>query len=449
MGGFDVLVRGGQIVGPVGIARADVGILDGLVAEIGPDLAGGAETEIDAEGLHVFPGVVDPHVHLNDPGRAEWEGFSSGTAAFAAGGGTCLFDMPLNASPPTIDGASFDLKLEAARGRALVDFCLWGGLVPGDPDRLDELAERGVVGFKAFMCATGIDDFDPADELTLFEGMRRAARLGLPVAVHAESDTITRRLAERARAEGRRAVRDYLASRPAVAEREAVARAIVLAKETGCSLHVVHVSTGAAVALVAAARSQGVDVTCETCPHYLVLTDDDAERIGALAKCAPPLRPRAEVEALWLELLAGNIPIMASDHSPAPPALKEGDDAFAVWGGISGCQTMRSTMLAESDRRSLTLPAISSLTATAAAERFALPGKGSLEHGRDADLALVDLGFEARLEAGDLLYRHPHSPFVGRVLRGRMMRTLVRGRTVFDDGRVTHEAPHGRLVRPR
>jgi allantoinase len=449
MGGFDVLVRGGQVVEPAGVARADVAILDGLVAEIGPDLAGGADLEIDAEGLHVFPGVVDPHVHLNDPGRAEWEGFSSGTAAFAAGGGTCLFDMPLNASPPTVDGASFDLKLEAARGRALVDFCLWGGLVPGDLDRLDELAERGVVGFKAFMCATGIDDFDPADELTLFEGMRRAARLGLPVAVHAESDTITRRLAEQAIAAGRLSVCDYLASRPAVAEREAVTRAIALAEETGCSLHVVHVSTAGAVALVAEAQARGVDVTCETCPHYLVLTDEDAERIGALAKCSPPLRPRAEVEALWLELLAGNIPFVASDHSPAPPTLKEGDDAFAVWGGISGCQTMRSTMLAESDRRGLTPAAVASLTATAAAERFALPGKGSLEPGRDADLALVDLGFEARLEAGDLLYRHPHSPFVGRRLRGRMMRTLVRGKTVFDDGRVTPEAPQGRLVRPR
>jgi len=449
MSGFDVLVRGGQVVGPAGVARADIAILDGLIAEIGPDLAGDAGIEIDAGGLHVFPGVVDPHVHLNDPGRTESEGFPTGTAAFAAGGGTCLFDMPLNASPPTVDGASFDLKLDAARGRALVDFCLWGGLVPGDPDRLDELADRGAVGFKAFMCATGMDDFKPADDLTLLEGMRRAAHLGLPVAVHAESDTITRRLAERALAEGRRSVRDYLASRPAVAEREAVVRAIVFAEETRCSLHIVHVSTGAAVALVAEARTRGVDVTCETCPHYLVLTDEDAEQIGALAKCSPPLRPRAEVDSLWLQLLAGNIPIVASDHSPASPALKEGEDAFAIWGGISGCQTLRGSVLAESVVRGLTPSAVASLTATAAAERFSLPAKGLLEPGRDADIALVDLAFETRLDASELLYRHPQSPFVGRVLRGRMMRTLVRGRTVFDDGRVTNEAPHGRLVRPR
>ena len=449
MSSFDVLVRGGRVVRPTGVEPADIAVVDGVIAEIGPELAGTAALEIDAAGLHVFPGVVDPHVHLNDPGREEWEGVSTGTAAFAAGGGTCLFDMPLNSSPPTLDGASFDLKLEAARGRALVDFCLWGGLVPGDADRLDELAERGVVGFKAFMCPSGIDDFEAADDGTLLEGMRRAARLGLPVAVHAEDAAITGRLAERAIAEGRRSVRDYLASRPAVAELEAVSRAIALAQETGCSLHVVHVSTGAAVTLVAEARSRGVDVTCETCPHYLVLTDEDAERIGALAKCAPPLRSRAEVEGLWRELLAGHVPIVASDHSPAPLALKQGDDAFAIWGGISGCQTLRGTLLAESDVRGLSPVEIASLTATAAAKRFSLPGKGSLEPGRDADLALVDLGVEYRLEAADLLYKHPHSPFVGRALRGRMMRTVVRGRTVFDEGRVALEVPHGRLVRPR
>ena len=170
MGTFDVLVRGARVVGPDSVTRADLGILDGLIADIGAELAGDATTEIDATGLHVFPGIVDPHVHFNDPGRAEWEGFATGTAAFAAGGGTCFFDMPLNASPPTVDGASFDLKLEAARGAALVDFCLWGGLVPGDVDRLDELADRGVIGFKAFMCNTGIDDFEQADDRDALRG---------------------------------------------------------------------------------------------------------------------------------------------------------------------------------------------------------------------------------------------------------------------------------------
>lgn len=447
MSAFDLLVRGGHVVTSTGVERADVAVLDGIVVEIGPELPGTAGEEVDAVGLHVLPGLVDPHVHLNDPGRRDWEGFASGTAAFAAGGGTCLFDMPLNAHPPTLDGASFDRKLEAAAGAAQVDFCLWGGLVPGDLDRLDDLAERGAVGFKAFMCASGIDDFEAADDLTLLEGMRRAAALGLPVAVHAENDAITRGLAARAVAAGRTAVADYLGSRPAVAEIEAVARAVALAGEAGCSLHVVHVSTGAAAAVVAEARARGVDVTCETCPHYLALSAEDAERLGAVAKCAPPLRPATEQEALWRRVLDGDVAIVASDHSPAPPALKRGDDAFSVWGGISGCQTTLRVVLAESEARGLTLPGVASLTAASAAERFGIASKGAVAVGRDADLALVDVAYEAALGAGELLYRHPHSPFVGRRLRGRVVRTILRGQTAAAEGRAVG-APRGRLVRP-
>jgi allantoinase len=449
MGTFDVLVRGARVVGPDSVTRADIGILDGLIAEAGDELAGGARTEIDATGLHVFPGVVDPHVHFNDPGRAEWEGFETGSAAFAAGGGTCFFDMPLNASPPTVDGASFDLKVEAARGRALVDFCLWGGLVPGDLDRLDELADRGVIGFKAFMCDSGIDDFPQADDRTLYEGMERAAQLGLPVAVHAENDAVTRKRAAHACAEGRRAMSDYLASRPVTAELDAVARAIAMAEQTGCSLHIVHASTAAAVLLVAEARTRDVDVTCETCPHYLLLTDEDAERIGALAKCSPPLRRRAEVEALWAELLAGTIPIVASDHSPAPPELKESDDAFAIWGGISGCQTLRSSLLAVAEPRGISLERIASLTSAAAADRFGLAGKGRLEPGFDADLAIVDLRHEGVLTDVELRYRHPHSPFVGSRLRGRVVQTLVRGSSVIHNGEIQAGPRRGRLVSGR
>ncbi len=447
MGTFDVLVRGGLVVGEDAAVLADVGIVDGVIAEVEPDLEGSAAAEVDATGLHVFPGVVDPHVHLNDPGRAEWEGFATGTAAFAAGGGTCLFDMPLNASPPTVDAVSFDLKLAAAKDVALVDFCLWGGLVPGSPDRLDELAERGVVGFKAFMCETGIPDFERADDLTLLEGMHRAARLELPVAVHAENDSITRGLAARAAREGRTSMRDYLVSRPAIAEREAVSRAIALAEETACSLHIVHLSTAAAVELVAAARTRGVDVTCETCPHYLVLTDEDAERIGALAKCSPPLRPRAEVDALWAEIATGNIPIVASDHSPSPPALKEGDDAFSVWGGIAGCQTLLRLLLTEAPAHGIDVTGIARLASSAAARRFRIGRKGSLAPGADADLALVDLEPVAPLTADDLRYRHRASPYLGLPLRGRVRATLVRGAVVFtSDGAVG--APMGRLVRP-
>ncbi|MEO5633520.1 allantoinase AllB [Gaiella sp.] len=447
MGDFDVLVRGGLVVGPTHVVPADLAIADGLIVEIGPEIEGSAAAEIDATGLHVFPGCVDPHVHLNDPGT-DWEGFSSGTEAFALGGGTCLFDMPLNASPPTVDGPSFDLKVAAAREQAHTDFCLWGGLVPGDVDRLDELAERGVIGFKAFMCDTGVDEFPAADDLTLYEGMARAARLGLPVAVHAESDAITMGLTERARREGRTSVRDYLETRPPFVETEAVARAILLAEETGCALHVVHVSTAAAAVLVAEARSRGVDVSCETCPQYLLLTDEDAERIGALAKCSPAIRPRAGAEALWGEVGAGRIPMLACDHSPAPPELKQGDDAFSWWGGISGLQTLRGTLLAVAQERGLTLPEVAGLTAGAAAERFALPRKGRLEVGFDADLALVDLGHEGIVERADLRYRYPQSPFVGMSTRGRVVRTLLRGDAVIEDGRLVPNATFGRIVRP-
>ena len=258
--------------------------------------------------------------------------------------------------------------------------------------------------------------------------------------MHAESDAITTGLAERARAEGRATMRDYLDSRPAIAELEAVGRAIALAEETGCSLHVVHVSTAASAVLVAEARARGVDVTCETCPHYLVLTDEDAERIGALAKCSPPIRPRAEVEALWAEVLAGAIPMIASDHSPAPPELKQGDDAFAMVGRHLGrADAARHAARRVSHRGAVSRRGdIAQLIAGAAADRFSLHSKGWLEVGRDADLALVDLDHESVVTNADLLYRHPQGPFVGRPVRGRVVRTLLRGTTVIDDGRLVH-----------
>ena len=276
----DLLIRGATVVLP-GVFRveADVAIEGEQIAAIGHDLE--AREEIDARGLHLFPGVIDAHVHFNEPGRTEWEGWATGTRALAAGGATACIEMPLNAHPPTIDGAAFDAKVEAARASAQVDFALWGGLVPGNLDRLDELAERGVVGFKAFMCDSGIEDFPAVDDEVLEAGMQRAAALGLPVAVHAERPSALR--------EPRGTTwRDFVASRPVEAELEAIEVALELAERTGCSLHVVHVSSGEGVALVAAS-----DATCETCPHYLTLTEDDLEELGTRAKCAPPLRPAA------------------------------------------------------------------------------------------------------------------------------------------------------------
>ncbi len=431
---YDVVVRGGTVWTASGPVVADVACDEGLIASIAPALDG--RTVVEAVGCQVLPGVIDAHVHLNDPGRSDWEGFASGTAALAAGGGTCLADMPLNSTPPTVDGDAFDAKVAASSGRAQVDFLFWGGLVPGPLDRLDELAARGVCGFKAFMASSGIDDFPRADDLTLYEGMCRAAALGLPVAVHAEDDEITGRLAARAVAEGRTSVRDYLESRPVVAELDAIARALVCAREAGCHLHVVHVSTAAGVALVAEARRGGQAVTCETCPHYLLLTDADAERIGALAKCAPPLRPAGERDALLASL--ADIDLIASDHSPSPPDMKTGTDAFATWGGIAGCQTTVAATLSAGVRL-LHLPR---LLGTGPAALLGIGGrKGRIEVGFDADLAIVDSSSVEALTVEELRYRHPQSAFAGMALRGRVRGTLLRG-SVVDGTRAS-----GRLIR--
>jgi allantoinase len=437
---YDLVVRGGSV---------EVGVVDGVVADVGAEVEGDAREVVDATGLLVLPGAVDAHVHLNDPGRARWEGFATGTAALAAGGTTTAIDMPLNAIPPTLDAASFAAKAEAARGVARVDVALWGGLVPGDVDRLDELAAAGAVGFKAFMSASGVEEFTAADDVTLLEGMARAARLGLPVAVHAESDAITSRLAARAVAAGRTGVRDYLASRPVVAELEAIGRAILFAEETGCALHVVHVSTGRGVALVAEARARGVNVTCETCPHYLVLDEDDAVRLGAAAKCAPPLRPAPVVAGLWDRLLAGDVDLVATDHSPSPAELKDtGEDHFAAWGGIPGAQTLVALLYSSGVvARGLPLDRLALLTATWPAARFGLaPAKGALVPGADADMLLLDPARDWTIARDDLLDRHRLSPFTGLTLRGRVVRTILRGQTIALDGQLVGE-PIGRVLR--
>jgi allantoinase len=440
----DLLVRGAALLGGEVL---DIAVSDGVVAQIGPELpAGGAEV-IDARGLVALPGVVDAHVHLNDPGRSDWEGIATGTRALAAGGATTCVDMPLNCLPSTVDGASFDAKVRAAEGVAHVDIALWGGLVPGDVDRLDELAGRGVVGFKAFMSKTGTSEFQAADDLTLLEGMARAAQLGLPVAVHAESRAITSGLAARAAAAGRVGMRDYLASRPVVAELEAIGRALGFAAETGCALHVVHVSTGRGVALVARARADGIDVTCETCPHYLVLDEEDAVALGAIAKCAPPLRPASDVAALWAQVMAGRVDLVASDHSPSPPSLKEGADMLTAWGGISGVQTTLALLWdAGVAGERLVAADLARLLGRGPAARFGLaPRKGLLEVGSDADLALVDPGGSWTVDRDSLHDRHGLSPVAGRTLRGRVVRTLLRGRTVAVDG-VPVGAPSGRVL---
>jgi allantoinase len=438
----DLVIRGGTVVGLAGTAREDVAVADGRIAATGPDLAVTGTEEVDATGMHVFPGGVDPHVHFNEPGRTDWEGIASGSEALATGGFTVYVDMPLNSLPVTTDADAFDRKRAAAEAASHVDFGLWAGLVPGSTGAIEDLWRRGARGFKAFLCDSGLAEFPPADDLTLLEGMRRCAPLGAIVLVHAENAAIVAELGRRAAREGRRGARDFAASRPVLAELEAIDRALFFAGETGCALHVVHVSTPRGVELVERARAAGVDATCETCPHYLLLTADDAERLGAVAKCAPPLRTAADREGLWTLIERGVLTIVASDHSPCPPELKAGDDFLSAWGGISGCQTTRGLLLA---RDQLPLPAVAAVTATNAARRFRLAGKGAVEVGCDADLAIVDLAREWELRASELRYRHRVSPYVGRRVRGRVVRTILRGRTVQRDGRLVRP-PSGRLV---
>ena len=457
---LDLVIRNALVVGASGPVPLWIGIREGSVVELAPEISESAKETIDADGLHAFPGVIDAHVHFNEPGRADWEGIATGSAALAAGGGTCFIDMPLNSSPPTLDAPSFKLKLAACQASARTDFALWGGLTPDNLDQLEALAECGVVGFKAFMSSSGINDFRSCDDESLYRGMRIAARLGLPVAVHAENEGMTRARAEMARKAGRTSPRDYLDSRPVLAEAEAISRALLFAEETGCALHVVHTSSSRGVELVRQAADTGqCNATCETCPHYLLLSEEDVERLGAPAKCAPPLRSNDEREKLLAEVAAGRVDTIGSDHSPSPPDLKNkstkyggaqsteyggaSPDFFAVWGGISGIQTTLRALLTLGLSHSL----IAGLLSSNVADRFRLPGKGGIRVGADADLALVDLSHASVLQAGELLDRHHLSPYIGRTLKGAVRRTLVRGRTVALDGSVVGE-PSGRFLRP-
>ena len=423
-----------------------IGIAEGRIVsfEEGP-----AREVIEASGLVVLPGVVDAHVHFNEPGRADWEGWTTGSRAAVAGGVTTVCDMPLNSTPPVVDVHAFDAKRTAAASQSYCDFALWGGLVPGRLESIEPLAERGVVGFKAFMCHSGIDDFPRADLATLRDGMRRAAALRVPVGEHAELDPPPRTPANPM------TVRDYLASRPVSIECDAVRTALDLAGETGCSLHIVHVSSGAAMALIVEARMRGVDVTAETCPHYLLLDAEDVVRIGAAAKCAPPVRQSGERESLWRALAAGQIDTIGSDHSPSPWSMKIDPDFGRVWGGIAGVQHLLPLMLdACSDPVAGRGPGfdLPRLCATRPAERFRLRPKGRLEIGADADLAMIADDEPRAITSDELEYRHRVSPWVGRRVSARMRRTLLRGETVWRDGQFTRAPsaahPIGRLITP-
>lgn len=427
----DVVIRG---------AEFDIAIEDEKISGVGPELPGG-KLELDARSYVVLPGLIDAHVHFNEPGRAAWEGAATGSRALAAGGGTLFVDMPLNSTPCTVNAAEFDRKRDALAAASLTDFALWGGLVPGGVDEMEELSERGVAGFKAFMSNSGLPEFARADDLTLYEGMREAARLKRVVAVHAESEEITSGLTARMLTQGRHDIPAFLDSRPVIAEVEAIRRAASLARETGCALHIVHISSGSGVAAALEARALGADISLETCPHYLFFTEEDLLRIGAVAKCAPPLRSEGERQSLLAHALRGDIDIIGSDHSPCPPELKDRENFFEIWGGIAGVQ---STLPVLWDL-GFTPERIAAATALNPARRLGLKDRGSLEAGHYADLVLLDpCGFTSHAEE-TLLHRHRTSPYKGRKMRGEVCQTIRRGATIYARGKILDNT-RGRFV---
>lgn len=440
MATYDLLIKNGTIVTADTTVQGDIAVKDGKIVEVssGKSLEGTADREINAEGLHIFPGMIDTHVHFNEPGRTEWEGLATGSRSLAAGGATSFFDMPLNSTPPTINKENLELKRSLAAEKSIVNPYFWGGLVPENIADLKDLHENGVIGFKAFMSPSGIADFNNVDDETIYKGMKEIASLGSILAVHAESTVMCDQLAKEKIEAGKVTARDYVDSRPIISEIEAVRRIISYAELTGCKLHIVHASSRKVVEVIKAAQQRGVDVTVETCPHYLSLTVKDLEEQGVIAKCAPPLRDEEEVDDLWRAVAEGEITTIGSDHSPAPASMKViKDNIFDGWGGISGAQSSLNILITEGHfKRNVPLEKIVELTATNPAKLFGLENKGTIAANYDADLTLIDLNESFELKKEDLFYRHQHSPYIGRTYKGAVKTTIVGGEVVFDNGQL-------------
>ncbi len=440
----DLVIRQGRVPtlrrGP-----SDIAIIEGKVFGISSRFTGTAKEELDAAGCLVLPGFIDAHVHLNEPGRTAWEGLETGTRALAAGGVTTFFDMPLNSSPVVLSESALRRKLSVARKKSLIDFGLWGGLVPGNVGEIEGLAKAGAIGIKAFMCSSGIEDFPAVDGKSLLVGAKACAEAGLTLALHAEDPDELEKFAHHA-ATGK-GWRDFVRSRPESCEVEAVRKALHVAEQTGCRLHIVHVSAPGALTLIAKARKRGIDVTCETCPHYLLLRETMMESLGANAKCAPPLRSSATVSKLWQAIKQQKTHTIGSDHSPSPPAMKAGRPFLEAWGGINGCQHAMPLFVQAARKRGLSWSLISSVLSSQAAQRFFLPQKGVLKIGSDADLVLLKPTNPKPIKKSELFTRHPESAYVGMDLAWKVAATFVRGTPVFRDGE--HDLHfRGQLLRP-
>ncbi|MFD8595580.1 allantoinase AllB [Kitasatospora sp. NPDC059646] len=442
-----VVIRSRRVVLPDGERPADVAVRGGRIEAVAGYRELTAEQVTDLGAVALLPGLVDTHVHVNEPGRTEWEGFASATRAAAAGGVTTIVDMPLNSVPPTTTAEALAAKRAAADGQLWVDAGFWGGAVPGNTGELAGLHRAGVFGFKSFLAPSGVPEFPhlatPAD---LEAALAEQARLGALAVVHAEDPAV---LDAAPRVPGAR-YRDFLASRPAGAEEAAVTGLLECARRTGARVHVLHVSSAAVLPLLRRAREDGVRVTAETCPHYLTLTAEQVPDGDTAFKCCPPIRDAANRDLLWQALADGGFAAVVSDHSPSTPDLKllrrhggSGDFA-AAWGGIASLQVGLPAVWTEARRRGHTLADVVRWMSAGPAELVGLGGrKGAVAPGCDADLVAFDPDAECTVRAERLHHRNPVTPYAGRTLTGQVRTTWLRGRVVDVDG-----APRGRqLVR--
>lgn len=443
----DIVVRGRRVVTQDGIRPAAIHLREGRISSVRAyaDVPTGASLR-DAGDLLVMPGLVDTHVHVNEPGRTEWEGFETATRAAASGGVTTIVDMPLNSVPPTTTVAALAEKRRAADGRIAVNVAFWGGVVPGNAAELAALCDAGVRGFKCFLVPSGVDEFPAVSEGDLRAALPILAERDRPLLVHAELQEPIERAGGKAAGGDPRAYGAWLQSRPDEAEVEAVALLARLAREFDAHIHVVHVSSAAAIPLIREARAEGVRLTAETCPHYLTFAAEDVAPGATAFKCAPPIRERANREGLWAALLEGDLQLVASDHSPSPPAMKyvRDGDFRKAWGGIAGLELGLAATWTGLSSRGGGLERLVDWLSAAPARLAGLEGrKGVIAAGADADLVIWDPNASFTVDPVRLHHRHKLTPYAGMTLRGRVMATFVGGHLVHERGIV--DTAHGRL----